>query len=210
MAASPILLVGAGGHAVSCIDVIEQQGEFTIVGLIGSGSEVGFTVLGYPVVGTDEELPSLVDRYGAALIAVGQTRTPELRIRLFDQLVRLGSRLPTIISPRAYVSRHAKLGAGTIVMHGVVVNAAASIGRNCILNSNALIEHHATIADHCHIATATVVNGEVTIGAGTFVGSNSEIRQGVRIGDRCLIGMGQRVLTDCAAGATLPLLKERA
>jgi sugar O-acyltransferase (sialic acid O-acetyltransferase NeuD family) len=210
MASTPILLVGAGGHAVSCIDVIEQQGEFTVAGLIGSGSEVGSTVLGYPVIGTDEELPSLVARYGAALIAVGQIRTSELRIRLFELLVRLGSQTPTIVSPRAYVSRHAKLGAGTIVMHGALVNAAASIGRNCIVNSNALIEHHATIADHCHISTATVVNGEVAIGAGTFVGSNSEIRQGVRIGDRCVIGMGQRVLTDCAAGTTLPSLKEHA
>jgi sugar O-acyltransferase (sialic acid O-acetyltransferase NeuD family) len=209
MSSRSILLIGAGGHAISCIDVIEQHGEFEVAGMTGSAEEVGTTILGYRVLGTDAELPSLVGRYGHALIAVGQIKSPELRIRLFEYLVRLGSAMPPIVSPRAYVSPRATLGAGTIVMHGAIVNAGASIGRNCILNSLSLVEHNTTIADHCHIATAAVVNGEVSIGTGTFVGSNSEVRQGVRIGERCLIGMGQRVLADCPTGTKLPPSKER-
>lgn len=199
-----IVLVGAGGHAAACIDVIEQQGCFAVAAVVGEAAEVGKNVLGYPVIGTDADLPTLIAQYGNALVTVGQIKTPELRIRLFTRLAQLGATMPTVVSPRAYVSPHATLGAGSIVMHGAVVNAGATIGRNCILNSMSLIEHHANIADHCHIATAAVVNGAVTIGAGTFVGSDTAIRQGVRIGERCLIGMGQRILTDCKAGTTLP------
>jgi sugar O-acyltransferase (sialic acid O-acetyltransferase NeuD family) len=180
-----------------------------VAGLTGSAAEVGRVILGYPVLATDAQLPSLVSQYSNALIAVGQIKTPDLRMHLFEHLVSLGCEMPTIVSPGAYVSPHARLGAGTIVMHGATVNAGASIGRNCILNSMSLIEHDSTIADHCHIATAAVINGEVTIGTGTFVGSNSAVRQGVRIGERCLIGMGQRVLADCETGTTLPPLKER-
>ena len=36
-----ILLLGAGGHARSCIDVIEEQGQYQIAGLIGVESERG-------------------------------------------------------------------------------------------------------------------------------------------------------------------------
>jgi sugar O-acyltransferase (sialic acid O-acetyltransferase NeuD family) len=204
MAPSSLLLVGAGGHAISCIDVIEQHGEFKIAGLIGSASEIGSTVLGYRVLGTDEELPSLAARYGTALIVVGQIKTPDTRVRLFSQLTEIGCRLATIVSPRAYVSAHAALGAGSIVMHGAVINARASVGRNCIVNSMALVEHDAVVSDHCHIATAAVLNGAVTVGAGTFVGSQSSIRQGVTVGERCVIGMGQQVLADCLSGTSMP------
>jgi len=112
-----------------------------------------------------------------------------------------------IVSPRAHVSKHAKVGAGTIVMHGAVVNAGAVVGRNCIINSQALVEHDAVIADHCHVATAAAINSGVHIGAGTFIGSNSSVRQCINIGERCLIGMGQRVLADCEAGTCMPPTK---
>ena len=36
-----IILIGAGGHAESCIDVIKKNKKYQIVGLIGTKSEVG-------------------------------------------------------------------------------------------------------------------------------------------------------------------------
>jgi sugar O-acyltransferase (sialic acid O-acetyltransferase NeuD family) len=199
-----ILLIGAGGHARACIDVVEQHGEFTIRGLIGTPEEVESVVLGYEVPGTDGSIPSFRHLAANALVTVGQIKTPDPRMRLFALLEEGGWLMPPIVSPRAYVSRHAEVGAGSIVMHGAVVNAAASIGRNCILNSNSLVEHDSTVADHCHISTSAAVNSGVCIGAGAFVGSGSSIRQGLTIGERCVIGMGQRVLQDCAAGTQLP------
>jgi len=201
---APILLVGAGGHARACIDVIEQEGRFAVAGLVGLPNEVGTRTLGYPVLGTDADLPALLGDYAHALISVGQIKTPEPRMRLFDLLEQSGCALPIIVSPRAHVSKHAKVGAGTIVMHGAVVNAGAVVGRNCIINSQALVEHDAVIADHCHVATAAAINSGVHIGVGTFIGSNSSVRQCINIGERCLIGMGQRVLADCKAGTCMP------
>jgi sugar O-acyltransferase (sialic acid O-acetyltransferase NeuD family) len=204
-----ILLVGGGGHALACIDVIEADGRFTVAGLVGPGAEVGQRVLGYPVLGTDDDLPELVGRQPCALVAVGQIRTAEPRIRLFARLQELGCELPVIVSPRAIVSKHATLGAGTIVMHGAVVNAGAAVGRNCIINSQALVEHDAVIADHCHIATAAVINGGAHVGAGTFVGSNATVREQVRIGERCLIGMGELLREDCKSGSVTPSRQRR-
>jgi len=199
-----LLLLGAGGHGRACIDVIEQDGRFRIAGLVGLPEEVGRTVLGYEVLGADAELPHLIRKFGNALVTVGQIKTAEPRIRLYDAVKQAGGMLPTVISPRAYVSRHARVGEGTIVMHGAIVNAGATVGRNCILNSRSLVEHDTTVADHCHIATAAAVNSGVQIGEATFIGSGCTVRQSARIGARCLIGMGQRVLGDCADGTWLP------
>ena len=204
MTKAPILLVGAGGHARACIDVLEHEGRFAVAGLVGLPDEIGTRILGYAVLGADADLPALLRDYPHALVTVGQIKTPEPRMRLCDLLEQNGCVLPAIVSPRAHVSSRATLGAGTIVMHGAVVNAGAVVGRNCIINSLSLVEHDTVIADHCHIATAAAINSGVRVGAGTFIGSNSSVRQGINIGERCLIGMGQRVIADCAAGTHIP------
>ncbi len=201
--------MGAGGHAVSCIDVIEQEGSYVIAGLVASASEMGKAVLGYFVIGTDDDMPSLAERYPNVLIAVGQVGVATPRIRLYEQVRGIGCRMPRIVSPKAYVSRHARVGEGAIVMHGAVVNAGAIVGNNCIINSHALLEHGAVIEDHCHVSTGARVNGDVRIGRGTFLGSGSVVREGVEIGEGCIIGMGQHVLTDCEANSKLPGVRSR-
>ena len=188
-----IILIGAGGHARSCIDVIEQQGKYQIAGLIGMPYEVDTKHLGYAVIGTDNDLPELAKAYQYALITVGQIQTAEHRIRLFQQAIQLGFQLPIIIAPTAYVSRHATLGDGSIVMHGSIVNSGVIVGNNCIINTRALIEHDATVEDHCHISTGAILNGDVTVGTGSFIGSGSVIKQGIVIEKSCLVGMGLTV-----------------
>ena len=188
-----LILIGAGGHAISCIDVVEQQGQYQIAGLIGMPNEVKTQLLGYEVIGTDNDLSELIKTHQYALITVGQIKTSEHRIRLYHQAIQLGFKLPIIIAPTAHVSRHATFGAGCIIMHGAIVNAGVSVGNNCIINTRALIEHDATVEDNCHISTGTILNGDVTVGAGSFIGSCSVIKEGVTIGEGCLVGMGLTV-----------------
>ncbi len=207
MSRESILLVGAGGHARSCIDVIEKEGRFVVGGLVGLPEEVGSRVLDYPVLGSDSDLPDILPRFTQVLVTVGQIKSPEARMKLHAMLEGQGCRLPVIVSPRAHLSAHAQVGAGTIIMHGAIVNAGARIGRNCIINSQALVEHDAVIGDHCHIATAAVINGGVSIGAGTFIGSNACVRQGIRVAEWCVVGMGQLVIADCVAGTRHPSAK---
>ena len=204
MTLESILLIGAGGHAKACIDVIEQEGRFSIKGLVGLSHEVGSQIFDYPVIGADEDLPALLGDCANVLITIGQIKSPEPRIRLFEFLQEQDCLFPVIVSPHAYVSPHVRLKEGTIVMHGAVINAGAVVGRNCIINSLSLLEHDVVVEDHCHIATSAKINGEVSIGAGTFIGSNSCVRQNIKIGEKCLIGMDQRILEDCEAGARIP------
>lgn len=191
-----ILLIGAGGHSLACIDVLERHNRFAIEGLIGLPAEVGQERVGYKVLGSDELLPILRVSTQHALVCIGQISTPEPRIRAFEHLKVLGYSQPVIISPSATVSPRASIGAGSIIMHGAVINAGAKIGANCIINSLSLVEHNAVVGDHCHISTGALVNGDVTIGLGSFVGSGSCIKEGITIGSSCIIGMGSNVLGD--------------
>ena len=195
-----LLLIGGGGHCRSCIDVIESSQHYTIVGIVEREAATGAAVLAYPILGGDDDLPQLLEKYSAALITIGQIKSAESRVRLFERLKALGAELPSVVSSQAYVSRQASLAAGTVVMHGAIVNAYAVVGQNCIINSQALIEHDAVVETHCHISTGAKLNGNVYVESGCFIGSGVIVREGVRIGANSFIQAGSVVLSDVLAG----------
>jgi sugar O-acyltransferase (sialic acid O-acetyltransferase NeuD family) len=176
-----LVLIGGGGHARACIDVIEQQGEYRVAGIVDVPSQLGQRIWDYEIIGTDDDLPGLAEQYRYFHIALGQIGAPGRRREIHDVLSTLGVCLPVLVSPLAYVSAHATLAAGTIAMHQAVVNAGATVGANCILNTRSLVEHDARVGDHCHIATNAVINGGVQVGSGSFVGSGAVIKHGVSI-----------------------------
>ena len=180
-----IILIGAGGHSVSCVDVIELQRKFKIVGFIDNKKEK--FLLDYKIIGSDKELKKFSRRIQYALITTGHIKSSKIRENLFKKISNYGFKFPVIISPLSYVSKHASIGEGTIVMHGSVINAGAKIGKNCIINSKSLIEHDVVIEDHCHISTRSTVNGGVILKKNSFIGSCSVIKQNLKIGKNCFI-----------------------
>jgi sugar O-acyltransferase (sialic acid O-acetyltransferase NeuD family) len=198
-----LILIGGGGHCRSCIDVIEMEGRFTIRGIVDQKEFLDKTLTNYPLLGREEDLAELVKSCKNFLVTIGQIRSPEPRIRLFERLKQLGMTLPIIVSPLAHISRQAVLGEGTIIMHHALVNTGASIGHNCIINTKALIEHDAVIEDHCHISTAAVVNGAATVQRCSFLGSNAVLREMVTVGEQSIVGAGVIVLQDLDAHAHL-------
>ena len=188
-----IILIGGGGHCKSVIDVIEQQAQFEIAGIVDKPEFINNKILGYTVIGDDSDLEKLAKRHNYALITVGQIKSPGLRVRLFDLATKKGFSLPSIISPRAYVSKYSKIGFGTIVMHNAIINANVNIGNNCIINSKALIEHDCFISDHCHVSTNATINGGVKIGAKCFIGSNVTTKENISIEENSFIKAGSLV-----------------
>lgn len=193
----PLVLIGGGGHCKSCIDVIESQGLYDIVGILDTNCEKeGSYCLAYPILGSDKDIEGLCKEYRNFAICVGQIKkwTPR---KLYYDLVKLyGGEFPVLQSDSAIVSPYARVEEGTFIMHHAVVNAGARVGKCCIINTGAIIEHDAVIGDYCHISTGAIVNGSVHIGKGTFVGSQSVTREGIAVGHDCVIGAGLPIMGD--------------
>ena len=188
-----IILIGGGGHCESVIDVIEQESRFKIAGIIDKSEFMGSKIFDYKVIASDDDLEKLAQKYRYAIVTVGQIKSPSLRIKLFDRAERIGFIMPSIISPRAYVSKHAYIGAGSVVMHDVMVNANARIGKNCIINTKSLIEHGSEVGDNCHISTAVCINGGVIIESSCFIGSNATLRDHIVVKSNSFIRAGSLV-----------------
>jgi len=189
-----IILVGGGGHCKSVIDVIEQEGKFKIAGIIEKDrSLIGKKILTYEVIGCDDDLKELRKKYDYALVTIGQIKNSTPRIKIFEKLKKLEFKLPSIISPFAYVSKYALVGEGTVIMHGALINANAKVGKNCIINTKAIIEHDVIIGNNCHISTAAVINGGVEIGDNVFFGSNAVCKEYIKIKEDSFIKAGSLV-----------------
>jgi len=181
-----IILIGGGGHCKSCIDVIENENKYKIIAIIDKKKNF---LLGYKVF-PENFLNKKLIQNNHAFVTVGHIKNYKPRVKIFNRLKDLGFKIPSIISPLAYVSKHAIIGQGTIVMHGAIVNAGAVIGNNCIINTNSLIEHDVIIGEHVHISTEATINGGVVIGNKVFVGSRSIIKDNINIGEGSIIGAG--------------------
>lgn len=188
-----IILIGGGGHCRSVIDVIELEGKFQIAGIVDKSELLGTDVLGYPVIGTDLNIENLAKKYTYAIVTIGQINSANQRIKLFDLAKKAGFILPSIISPRAYISKYAFIGNGVVVMHNAIINANASIGDNCIVNTQSLIEHDSKVNEHCHISTNATINGGVVIGSECFIGSGALIRESITIAKNSFIKAGSLI-----------------
>lgn len=187
-----IVLVGGGGHCISVIDVIENGTDFNILGILDSQADEK-DVLGYPILGGDNLIPELVNINTYFLITVGQIKSCSVRKKIANILAENNANLATVISSLAYVSKHAEIGEGTIIMNHAIVNAKSKIGKNCIINTKSNIEHGALVEEFCHISTCAVINGDSVIGHGSFIGSNATISNGANIKENSIVSAGKFV-----------------
>jgi sugar O-acyltransferase (sialic acid O-acetyltransferase NeuD family) len=182
-----LILIGGGGHCKSCIDVIEAEGKFQIIGIVDQKEKIGQSVLDYKIIASDEELPNLVKEFNYFHITIGQIGAPKLRMKIYNQLKELEAELPIIISPKAHVSKYSSIGEGSIIMHYAMVNADAKIGINSIINTRALVEHDVIIGNFCHLATGAIVNGNTLVNDFSFIGSGAVTKQGAIIPENSFV-----------------------
>lgn len=185
-----IYLIGAGGHAKACIDVIECQGVYKIKGLFDISEKTGTKVGEYEVIGSDQQIAAYVSPENFFLICIGQIKSTEARLKMAAHLASLGAELATVISPRAFVAKTAHVGQGSIVMHDALVNAYAHVGRHCIINTKSLVEHDAVVEEFCHISTGAVVNGGTKVQKECFVGSNAVLKDNVILPAKSVVQAG--------------------
>jgi len=192
-----IVIVGSSGHAKVVIDIVEQAGRYRIAGLIDSFRPRGEETLGYPVLGTEQDLPHLIDAHGVAglLVAIGDNHARE---QVTTDLAALVPGLPCVsaVHPAARIGKASTIGAGTVVMAGAVINPCCTIGSGCIVNTNASLDHDGVMADFSSLAPGVVTGGNCRIGHGAAIGLGAMLRHRIAVGEHSVVGAGSVVLHD--------------
>lgn len=188
-----LVLIGDGGHAHACLDLIESITSYSV-------SLGGKLFVEHVIPDTrklmEEDWIKLAAEYKKFVLGIGQIHSPELRKKIVTKIKDRGGEFVTLISPYAKVSPNCKIGEGVVIMPNVSVNRYAIIDEFCILNTGCIIEHDATIGKFSHISTGAVVNGDCVIGSDCFVGSNAVLLNQIRIYCNSSIGAGSVVTKD--------------
>jgi len=189
----PLYLIGSSGHAKMAIDAALATKKYEVVGLLDDSHErLGGTVLGVPVVGpaTRETVRELGVRH--ALIAIGSNRA---RVDLVERLGDLVT-WETILHPTAYLAREVKIGEGTIVAAGVVVQPCATIGKHAILNTSCSVDHDGEVGDFAHVGPGVRLAGACRVDRGVLLGVGACVHPGRIVGKWSIVGAGGVVIHD--------------
>lgn len=190
-----LMIVGSEGHASVVIDIVERQGSYQIAGLLDNYKPAGTRVLGYEVLGAEQQVPAIMQERGidAVIVAIGDNwqrsrMVAVLRAAVPDLI------FATAVHPSACVARTVQLCSGTVLMPGCVVNANCRIGQHCIVNTNSSLDHDSVMEDYSSLGPNSATGGRVSIGLCAAIGLGASIIQDTRIGPHTVVGAGATVL----------------
>jgi sugar O-acyltransferase (sialic acid O-acetyltransferase NeuD family) len=185
---SSVVIIGAGGHAVSVSNVASSCGMR--VAAYVDDSKSGTKVLGIPVITKQLCIDTHFDKN--FVIAIGDNSARELIYKEFKSELP-NSKFPALIHQSAVVGINSRIGNGAIIMPQANVGPNSIIGEFCIVNTSASIDHDCEMQSFSSLAPRAVTGGGVNIGVRTAVSIGAIIKHGISIGDDVVIGANSYV-----------------
>ncbi|WP_289644964.1 acetyltransferase [Maribacter aestuarii] len=210
-----IIIIGASGHGNVVLDCIEKEGKYRVVGFVDSIKKKGLSHNGYPVLGTEYDLPYIISAYNVqgGIIAIGDNWSRKL---VED---RISAILPDFnyikaIHPNAIIGKRCTIGEGAVVLAGAVVNSGSVVGKFCILNTNSSLDHDSIIGDYSSLAPRVTTGGNLILGCFSAICLGASIIENVEIGEHTVVGAGALVLSHIpsmvmAFGTPATVIKKR-
>ncbi|MCB9211121.1 MAG: acetyltransferase [Ignavibacteriales bacterium] len=180
-----MLLYGASGHAKVVIDCLESQ-NINITAIFDDDLNKK-ALLSYDVIG----------KYSEHLFP-----DDEIIISIGDNGIR--KKVSEVIKHKfgnarhisASVSKNVNIGLGTVIFHKSILQSSVQVGKHVIINTAASIDHDCIIEDFVHISPNATLCGNVSVGEGTHIGAGAVIIPNIKIGKWAMVGAGSIVTKD--------------
>jgi len=192
-----VIVIGGSDQGRQAIDIIEAGGGTEIVGVLDRGASDGDVVVGYPVLGSDDDLATCAASSGATafVVAIGDNSA---RHRVFTREHERSPHLEAmrVVHPSAVVSGTADIGPGSIIMAGAVVGNGCRVGAGALLGTRSSLDHDSVLGDFASLAPGATTGGRVRIGDRTAIGLGADVIHGMTIGSDTVVGAGALVVED--------------
>ncbi len=180
-----MLLYGASGHAKVIVDCLESQMQ-NIEGVFDDDKSKK-KILNYQVFGQYNS-----DKFSSEdiIISIGDNK-----IRKNVSQINKHQYVTTKHSS-ATVARNVCIEEGTVIFHKYILQSSVKIGKHVIINTAASIDHDCVLDDFVHISPNATLCGNVKVGEGTHIGAGAVIIPNITIGKWSMIGAGSVVTKD--------------
>jgi len=188
-----LVIIGIGGHAGMCIDILRQESQYNIVGYVDDNvtndEKYGLKYLGN--LSSIEEFAK--NGLCHVVLGIGFVGNLKKREKIYNYLTSF-IKVPTIIHKSAIVEPSAQIDEGCQIMAGAIIGSNVLIGKNCIINSGVIVSHNSEISDGSHLTPGATLAGHVKIGKRVTVGMCATIYIGLEISDDHIIMNGKSVI----------------
>ena len=190
-----VFLIGAGDHAKVVLSTLEACG-MGCLGIYDDNEELrGQTLWCLPILGKIEDMPDTPETM--AIIAIASN---SVRRSIYERFKNVC--WPVCIHPLVCVDSSVRLGAGTVVLSGAIVESDASVGRQSIVNSGSFVGHDAKIGNFCHLAPRSAIGNGSVLEDDVLVGMSATVRPYTKIFRGATAGMGSLVMKNIGPGGT--------
>ena len=187
-----LAILGASGHGKVIADIAELCGWQEVCffddawpGVVSNGH--------WDVVGNSDKLQSRLNEFDGVVVGIGNNRVRATKIAWLNSIE---APLISLVHPSAVLSRYAKIGAGSVVMAGVVVNVGTFIGSGAILNTGCSVDHDCILGNSVHISPGARLAGDVKVGDCSWIGIGAVVKQVTILGEGVVVGAGAAVVMD--------------
>ena len=188
------VVCGAGGQAKVVIATIQALGGIVVKVLDDDPARHGGTVLGCHIEGPVRS--DLIPKGAHVIVGIGTNR---VRKAIAE---RLHCTFGTVVHPVAIVHSSVVIGEGSVVFAGAVVQPGSMLGRHTIVNTAACVDHDCVLEDFVHVAPGVHIAGGVHLAEGAFMGTGSCAIPLRRVGAWATVGAGGVVIHDVPAAET--------
>lgn len=192
-----IVLFGGGLHTQYCIDIIEKENKYAIIGIVDPYKDVGSKFYTYKVIGGEKRLRELMKNHDirGGIITIGDNWTRKL---VYDNITNQvpDFKFVNAIHPSTIIGKNVQLGVGVVTMAGCIINPNCIVGNFCFFATGAQLEHDSIMDDFASISAGSITGAKVKIGKYSAITLGVTILDRLTIGENTVVGSGSLVLND--------------
>ena len=179
---SNLIILGAGGHALSVADAAVSTG-WTVVGFYSPVGTGPASALG-PVL---PSLDSLDLSDTAFALGIGANHSRETVAQDISKRFAQ-TEIVSVLHATAWVSPHASVQSGAVILAHASVGPGSNVGGGALLNTGASLDRESSLGDYASLGPGARTGGNVSIGERTMIGIQAGILHGVTVGSDCVVG----------------------
>ena len=196
-----ILIIGSGTHAKVILSEIIQIKGYRIIGFIDEYLKKGTIIESYKnqeykIVSNIKGLKKLLKKNTFGIIGIGSNF---IRKKVAEEINKIYKNFnwATIISINSAINGNVRIGKGSIIVSGSVINTGTKIGEHCLINTSSSIDHDNTFKNYSSTGPGVTTSGNVELGQCSHLGICSAVNHQITIQDNTIIGAQSLVLKNC-------------
>ena len=185
------LIYGASAQGRVILDILREENRYASIEFVDDNKELwGQELNGARIIGDLERVLQSVSPPFEMVIAVGH---PVLRMRLAQKARERSVQFANAVHPSASLMRSATIGVGNMISALASVNSGARLGNHLIVNTAAVVEHDCVLEDYATVCPGVQLGGRSHVGTGAFVATGAIVLPRISIGDGAVVAAGSIV-----------------